>query len=415
MRQEDRFSGFWSAAAVLIMVVLASGCSPGQEDRSPVVAHDSAGVWVVESTLPVWVSGDEWIVASMPGLDIGPEYNLYQARAGFRLPDGRIVVAHASTQEFLVFGPEGDLLERFGGRGQGPGEFSNLGRVRRWQADSILAVDFPVRASVLAPDGRFVRTFRIPPLPDGRMSLLVDGFSDGRLLVTPAGGPPSGAGLDRRERSLWSITPAGDDARHLVSFPELEQYFFESTPPRPLALRRPFFGHTAYYVAGGGKLFWGSTERFEIRVHRQDGTLERVFRRSHEPRFFHSPDVEDLIEATVPSGSDSNLERSWRRILRELPSSGAVPAWGWPDYGAQYGPGLQLDDEGYLWVVEYYMPGEERNARSVFSPDGMWLGSVELPPRFTPWHIGEDFMLGRWRDDLDVEHVRLYALARQAG
>jgi hypothetical protein len=61
------------------------------------------------------------------------------------------------------------------------------------------------------------------------------------------------------------------------------------------------------------------------------------------------------------------------------------------------------------------MPGHPRNARTVFASDGTWLGTVELPPRFTPWHIGRDFVVGVWRDDFDVEHVQLYALMKPGG
>ncbi len=57
----------------------------------------------------------------------------------------------------------------------------------------------------------------------------------------------------------------------------------------------------------------------------------------------------------------------------------------------------------------------------VFAPDGTWLGSVELPPGLergfiqyqAPYmEIGTDYVLGVWRDELDVQYVRMYRLNR---
>jgi hypothetical protein len=41
------------------------------------------------------------------------------------------------------------------------------------------------------------------------------------------------------------------------------------------------------------------------------------------------------------------------------------------------------------------------------------LGVIETPERFTIHQIGDDFVLGSWADELDIEHVRLYQLIKQ--
>jgi hypothetical protein len=41
------------------------------------------------------------------------------------------------------------------------------------------------------------------------------------------------------------------------------------------------------------------------------------------------------------------------------------------------------------------------------------LGTVQTPPDFRVHQIGSAFLLGRWRDALDVEHVQLYELIKQ--
>jgi hypothetical protein len=49
----------------------------------------------------------------------------------------------------------------------------------------------------------------------------------------------------------------------------------------------------------------------------------------------------------------------------------------------------------------------------VFSPTGAWLGELTLPPHRVACHqIGNDFVLGVWVDELDVQYVRMYALEK---
>ncbi len=73
---------------------------------------------------------------------------------------------------------------------------------------------------------------------------------------------------------------------------------------------------------------------------------------------------------------------------------------------------LLVDAEDNLWVEEYRRPGVEAARWQVFDPDGELLGAIETPRRFNVFEIGGDFVLGRWVDELDVEHVQLYKLIK---
>jgi hypothetical protein len=50
---------------------------------------------------------------------------------------------------------------------------------------------------------------------------------------------------------------------------------------------------------------------------------------------------------------------------------------------------------------------------SVFTAAGHLAGTLLLPAGLGVTQIEEDFILGAWRDDLDVEHVRLHRLERE--
>ena len=50
-----------------------------------------------------------------------------------------------------------------------------------------------------------------------------------------------------------------------------------------------------------------------------------------------------------------------------------------------------------------------------FGRDGKPAGSFLVPGRFRVFEIGRDYVLGKWWDELDVEHVQLYALTPSGG
>ncbi len=93
-----------------------------------------------------------------------------------------------------------------------------------------------------------------------------------------------------------------------------------------------------------------------------------------------------------------------------------MPAFGWPGWawGAILRPtqAMQADAAKNLWVVDHSRPGVEQNSWTVFNADGELLGSITLPGGFWPSDIGRDYILGQWRDSLDVAHVRLYDLTK---
>ncbi|HEX6938561.1 MAG TPA: hypothetical protein VF158_04055 [Longimicrobiales bacterium] len=41
------------------------------------------------------------------------------------------------------------------------------------------------------------------------------------------------------------------------------------------------------------------------------------------------------------------------------------------------------------------------------------MASLAMPPRFHVAQIGRDHVIGVWRDELEVQHVRVYGLRRR--
>jgi hypothetical protein len=78
-----------------------------------------------------------------------------------------------------------------------------------------------------------------------------------------------------------------------------------------------------------------------------------------------------------------------------------------PSYPA-YGR-VVVDAEQFIWV-ENLKAGQPTQTWSVFHSDGMWLGDVILPPRFTLHHAGVQHIIGVQTDDLGVEYVRVFPI-----
>jgi hypothetical protein len=74
--------------------------------------------------------------------------------------------------------------------------------------------------------------------------------------------------------------------------------------------------------------------------------------------------------------------------------------------------------EGALWVERIDLvpdplvlewqrppPPPRETKWDIFDPDGRFLGTVTLPPKFTPRVVGERWTLGIFRDELDVQYI----------
>jgi hypothetical protein len=102
-------------------------------------------------------------------------------------------------------------------------------------------------------------------------------------------------------------------------------------------------------------------------------------------------------------GPNSSQER--QEIVARIPIPDTKPAYS----------SLHVDPEGNIWAEEYrqgWWAFTDNVLRSwtVFNPDGEWLGKVRLPPRFTVYQIGSDYILGLAWDDMDVERIRVLRL-----
>ena len=391
----------------LVLGFLHVACAGDGDGRGGLrsVVRDSAGVVIVENGRPALDSRLGWRVGEAPAVTIGspagdPAYELFRVGGATRLSDGRIVVANAGSGELRVFDSDGVHLESWGGQGDGPGEFGPMApsRVMPWPGDSLMARDpFSGRASIFGIDGTFGRALR----PEGVYTNVVGPLPDGRVfaatLTTYSGSPQGTSELARPDVEYGILEADGSVHGDLGAYPGSELYVVNTANgPRP---RRHPFTRNAYPLVWGDRVVITANDRYEIRVYRTDGSLARIVRRDHEVR---APTRADLRDHVARQNSGQPEAGFTLDAVADMPLVESFPAFG----------RVFVDRLGYLWVEEYRLPGEDHRLWTVFDPEGRVLGLVDMPDITRILEIGEDYILGRREDELDIEYVDLWTLDR---
>lgn len=367
--------------------------------------HDSAGVRIVENARPADGSRLGWRIGSQPEVSIGEvfgddPYLLAGASDATRLSDGRIVVVNRFTRELRVFDEAGIHLDTWGGTGEGPGEFEpvTIFHIAPLPGDSVIVwgIWHDPLMSVFGPSGDFERGFRPQRSQPGVAGALsaVAVARDGSILAGPN---RISVVADAVAVELWDAQ--GEHRASLGTHPGVERYRVGERGTESV-----IFGRSLILEPWGDLIVVSPTTRYEIRAFAQDGSLARFVRRDHALRTPTAAHVERYIEETVSRIPVAASQASARRRYQAAPVAEYFPAFA----------SVIIDALDHLWVEEFEPPGEESPGVlwTVFDPDGQVLGFVETPVDLEIYEIGEDYILGRTGDEIDVEYVQLWSLAR---
>ncbi len=401
-------NGNVSKTGLLIPLFLAPffffACQAEPTPESTYTVRDSAGVEIVESWEPAWDEGQAWTLTEEPILSIGAidgpeEYTFYRAGSALRLEDGRILVVNGGSQEVRFYSPEGRFLHATGSDGEGPGEFRGIGRIRRFGRDSLAVEDYRLfRISLFDLDGTFGRSFRMEeggsqlPFPDGI-------FADGSVLASVSWqdiGEYTDLGLIRDRLEYRRYDREGKLVSRLPTLPGWELYKGIHPDGTGYTMSTRYAVQPWVFVTAMS-WYYGPGHAFEIQERDLAGALKRIIRLDRARRALPPEVLASMRTSTVsPSGGAPQN--------RQVPLPDSLPAH----------EQIVLDPSGHIWMAEYVV-GEEVPLWSVFDPDGHWLGSVGMPSGGRISEIGEDYVLGTWRDDLDVQTVRVYGLVKPKG
>lgn len=380
-------------------------CAESGTSGSPATRTDSAGVEIVESTVPAWTTETAPVVSAAPTLRIGSvdgpeETQLFEVRFATVLSDARIVIGNSGTSELRFFGPDGSFEFAVGGEGEGPGEFGFISSVySRLPGDTLRVFDGSTRRiTEFTGSGDLVRSVALDPPEIGDFGVFFSGtFQDGRLAVNTLELPPTGEMSDgdlvRGERTYWALdavdAAAGEVAR-LLDPERLVQIVDGGVRIYRLEYR------IAEQAVAHADLVVASTDRHEVRWYTPDGALRRIARWEGELRELTPDMFEEWLDGL--EGGPEVVANT--RALNEDRLPSRLPTM----------QSLLVDEAGNAWLRGYEVTPSDPDLWTVISADGEWLGTVEFPPGLQPYEIGEDYVIGLWRDELDIQYVHLHEL-----
>lgn len=398
----------WHGTSFLLWVTIVTACSnAGRNDGTIANTRDSAGIAIVENQRSAWSREREWRLSAEPALTIGmregpEEYQLFRVYGSVRLSDGRIVVANAGTGELRFFDSGGRHLRSAGQQGSGPGEFRALRYVFRIAGDSLLAWDSGSRrASIFDAQGVFQRSYSPAPFADSPFFVsMVAPLTDGTMIAGAfrfrSAQDAVELGLSRDTLVLVHLDAGGELIATAGQYPGTEWYTTSEYPRVDVP-----FARGTFVEASGTGFYLGDDATYQISYHRPDGSVERIIRKAH-----------DLIDVTTEAVQEQ--KRQWiegipldrrqgvAQMFEDVEGPPTMPAFS----------EIKVDADGNLWVRDYQLPGDVPPDWTVFRADGLMLGTVAMPDRLVVHQIGRDYVLGRWRDEEDVEYVRLYELRK---
>ena len=398
---------FGASLAILALF----GCVGRDNSTGSHSVRDSAGVIIVESARS---SADDsgWKLSDEPVLQLGvvdgDSTQLFSDIGSVAcLSDGRIVVTDGDSRDVRYFSADGHHLVSVGRRGQGPEEYrGDPGRLFVLPGDS-LSVEDRLDRLVYDSEGRFVeritgRADLVQGLTGTSSGVGGTWLGDGTLMILspdPLPTPLTPAGPARQAESVIRISPDHTTADTVL---RVAGNAYEVTPDGDL-WSPVFYAATRVSRSSRGTPYV-ITDGSTAEVHRfgTDGRHE-ILRWQDQPQPITPQDVEHWISSFV--SRSPNQEQRFRASFAAVQVPAGKPVVGWVVAGT----------DGAILLASG-RPGDPAFGPlrwTVIDSDGAFLGRIDIPEGFVPLDFGPDYVLGEWRDELDVPHVRMYQLSRQ--
>lgn len=330
---------------------------------------------------------------------------------------GTLYILDTMAREIVGVTEAGEVVGRWGGSGEGPGEFSSAPSwTLVWRGDTLLALDgFPRRVIRVVPGGSYVGTEALP-FEMTRLDRLVANGQNVYGIVVDSGNPVRVRWVEfhREEGPTWlpqlADTVPGVRGMSCRS-PNLRDFYSVSVPlvhPWPLTAVQP----TGDLVMAG---------RREFRIERVDprtGRTRLLFARDWSPGPLNEAQWEALPEIQqlrrLESGEYGGGEG---RLVKNDPSEAFDPNVPCPLYEMrpEMAPPIRTiitDGEGRMWVETMPLGADGRLGLLVLGPEGDVLGEGAFPERdarVTPY-VRNDRVYLATVDELDVQAIEVYEM-----
>ena len=350
-------------ASVLLVFLIPFACSKKPESEASVEVID--GIEYVHNTeTPLY---PEKSVTFEEELSVGgEEYEMLSQPMRFIVDkEGRIFISDYQDQAIKVFDPNGGFIRSIGRKGEGPGEFTNLGSQTFLPEGKLLAMDFmAMRLSLFDPEGTYLigyywtnRPGRLLYATDSNCVMAEDVFGEGKDIMA--------------ERKLFA-KKFDFEGNEILNFGEFQteemKTYSESTSGGGgiiLGISVPHSPHSIFAAdQESQRLYHCVNDKYMIEVFDHDGKVIRRIDRPYEPLSFTDEDAKEFR---------SRYEDSQREGLKKMVQGMSMPSV------KTITPQMLVDDRGNLWVETYEQREEENKvftAYDIFNPDGYYEAKV---------------------------------------
>jgi hypothetical protein len=322
------------------------------------------------------------------------------------LRHGGFVAGDYTDNSVHVFDEAGRQIRVFGRKGEGPGEFSSLTRIRA-SGDSVLIWDrSQLRLTVYDAKGSFGRTDRVEFKSAYTAPSLEGRWPDGSLLFVEGSSISSSQpiGIVRDSVAAIRVDSVTGGDRLLGRWPGTERMAVTSAQIVAEIDMMPYTRTTTIRSAHDG--FWvGTADEPRIDRYDQHGRLVRSIR-------WGAPSI------AIPQSELAAWRQKGMESFKNERSPFAVPfmtAYERATFPPERPPyrTFAVDPNDGLWVQRVPRWDEDSlpEVWDVFE-DGRWLGAVTLPRRTTVRAVGIDRVLLEWSDDDGVASARVHRIVK---
>ncbi len=402
--------------ALVAAVLALSACEAGDPDAggapSGVTRADSASIHLLTDArdpgeLPVIdlaTAEPDLVVGEVSGDE---PYLFSRIRGAVPLPGGGLAVADGATARIRIFDAEGRFIRAFGGLGDGPSEFRQLGSLGLVGPDTLFAWDpSRMRLSFFSPEGTVHASVDArdvgggwPPEADPlstRTALLT------QHVVDRVGGSDAGI-LPRADSIVLHLATDGVLADTIGRFPGLDRALVRSemAPGMVLATNVPIpFGNVTVGRVAGARIVLARSDRGELRILDEAGRLEEIRRYPNLGGRRTPAAIEAAAAEFEVHFSGAQSRRHFDELIEATSATDRVPPF----------TDLRASESGGVWLRAVPTETDAPPAWWVVAPDGLLAVRVELPAGFQLLHAGDQVVLGVVRDEMGVERVVRYGL-----
>lgn len=315
-----------------------------------------------------------------------------------KLTNGSVVIADDEPGHVLEFDEAGRLVKTIGQRGGGSGDFRHILWLQPCSSDSVHVWDFMAsQMSVLSPAGDIARktSVKLPSTgPIANLTCNREGVFAFQALPDPDPAlRRSASDIPRAVSPIWighldTLFGSIDSVATLELVGVRKAWF-----PRP-------GGKKTLLAMSPTTLFVATNDSSVVERYSLSGKLQGRWRVS-------DPAASSLAQDRIAEADDilggihsAGLRNDTRTVFEGLKERNPPPF-----------RQLLWDGASVLWVV---LPPDGRNATRLQALDeeGRMVASIDYERRLTVLDIGQDYLIGSYRDASGRSHVTTYALRR---